>query len=281
MLVIPNYNLNIMEEKVTGKLEKLEKILKNMESVIIAYSGGVDSTFLLAVVRKVLRKENLLAVTARTEVESKEEIDEAKRLCSYLDVNQEIISYSLLENSDFSSNPINRCYFCKKILIKKLKRMAEERGFECILDGSHLEDDEDIRYGKNALVEEGIRSPLREAGFRKEEIRIASREMGLPTWNKPSSPCLSSRIPIGTPITPQALERIERGERVLKEAGFLIVRLRDHFPIARIEVEKDEIGKFLEDGVRERVIKGLREIGYKFVTVDLEGYRPGSFHKSQ
>jgi uncharacterized protein len=268
-----------MEKNLIKKIERLKKILKKMESIVVAYSGGVDSTFLLALARKILGKDNVLAVTAQTEVESREEIKEAKEISLSLDVNHEIITYSLLRNNDFSSNPLNRCYFCKKILTKRLKKIAEEKGFKWVVDGSHLEDEEDIRYGKIALIEEGIRSPLKEAGFRKEEIRTASAEMNLPTWNKPSSPCLSSRIPIGTPITIEALRRIEKGEMVLKEAGFSVFRLRDHFPVARIEIGKNEFGKIMDERVREKIVKALKDLGYKFISLDLEGYRQGSFHR--
>ena len=259
------------------KLEKLEKILKEMERFIIAYSGGVDSTFLLAVSRKVIGKENLIAVTAKTEVESEEEIEEAKKFCKLLDVNHEIIKYSLLKNKDFSSNPLNRCYFCKKILIKKLKEIAEERNFKWIVDGTNAEDEKDIRYGKIALAEEGVRSPLKEAGLRKEEIRYFSKEIGLPTWNKPSNACLASRIPVGREITMEAINRIEKGEKILKNIGFNIVRLRDHFPIARIELE--EMEKIFQKEIREEIIRGLKELGYKFITIDLEGYKQGSFYR--
>ncbi|MBC7128483.1 MAG: ATP-dependent sacrificial sulfur transferase LarE [Thermoplasmatales archaeon] len=259
------------------KLEKLEKILKDMGRFIIAYSGGVDSTFLLAVSRKVIGKENLLAVTAQTEVESKEDIEDAKKICKLLDVSHEVINYSLLENINFSSNPFNRCYFCKKILIKKLKEIAEERNFNWIADGTNAEDEEDIRYGKIALAEEGVRSPLKEAGLRKEEIRYISKEMGIPIWNKASNACLASRIPIDVPITTASLKRIEEGEKLLKKFGFNVVRLRDHFPIARIELE--EIEKIFQKEIREEIIKGLKELGYKFITIDLEGYRFACFHR--
>ncbi|MEM2934980.1 MAG: ATP-dependent sacrificial sulfur transferase LarE [Candidatus Thermoplasmatota archaeon] len=259
------------------KLKKLEKILKDMERFIVAYSGGVDSTFLLAISRKVIGKENLLAVTAQTELGIRGDIEDAKKICKLLDVNHRIIKYSLLEKNDFSSNPFNRCYICKKILIKKLKEIAEEKNFKCIADGTNAEDSKDVRYGVIANREEGIRSPLKEAGFKKEEIRYLSREMRLPNWSKPSNACLATRIPFGVAIDIEAIKRIEKGEKLLKNMGFNVVRLRDHFPVARIEL--DEIEKILKEDVRKEVIKWLKELGYKFVTVDLEGYRAGSFYR--
>ncbi|MBC7080979.1 MAG: ATP-dependent sacrificial sulfur transferase LarE [Thermoplasmatales archaeon] len=259
------------------KLKRLEEILKDMDRFIVAYSGGVDSTFLIAVSRKIVGKENLLAVIAKTEVNSEEEVEEAKKLCGALDINHKIAEYSLLEKSDFSSNPFNRCYFCKKILIEKLMKIAEEGNFKWIADGTNAEDSKDIRYGLIALEESGIRSPLKEAGFNKEEIRYLSKKMKLPTWNKPSNACLASRIPFGVPITFESIKRIEEGEKILKKIGFKVVRLRDHFPIARIEV--DDFKKILSDNIRKEIIKELKGLGYKFISVDLEGYRCGSFYR--
>ncbi|MEW6455395.1 MAG: ATP-dependent sacrificial sulfur transferase LarE [Acidobacteriota bacterium] len=270
-----------MENILRLKERKLAKILKNMGSILVAFSGGVDSSFLLAFSRRVLGNKNVLGVTTISEVESEDEIREAKKIGEKLNVKHIIYKYSALENPEFVKNPPNRCYFCKTDIYKSLLKIAEENNIKWVADGSHSDDIRDGRPGLKALKEMNIRSPLAEAGLKKEEIRKLSKKMNLPTWNKPANPCLSSRIPFGTPITEEAISRIDKGERFLKSLGYKVFRLRDHFPIARIEIEKKEFQKILKKpGLSKKIVDFMKSLGYTYITLDLEGYRSGSLEET-
>lgn len=261
-----------------AKLNNLNTILKSFDSLLIAYSGGVDSTFLLKVARDLLG-DSVLAVTAKSETYSQSECNEAIQIARQYHVNHMIISTKELEYPHFKSNPINRCYYCKNELFKKLKELAQKKNIQHIVDGTNFDDTDDFRPGLKALKELDIRSPLKEAGLTKKEIRLLSHEMGLPTWNKPALACLASRFPYGTEITPPKLNRVEQAETFLHELGFKQVRVRHHNNIARIEVSQEEIERISSPDYRDIIIIKLKELDYQYITLDLQGFRTGSMNE--
>lgn len=258
------------------KLKKLQKILQEMQSVLVAYSGGVDSTFLLKVACDVLGKQ-VLAVTADSLTYPAAELNLAKKMAKDLGARHKIIRTQELEDKRFSANPLNRCYFCKKELFSRLKKIAQANKIDFVVDASNLSDKEDFRPGNKAKIELGVRSPLQEAGLNKEEIRSLSKKLKLPTWQKPALACLASRIPYGSSISPVLLRRIERAESILHQAGFPEVRLRSYNGLCRIEVDKRRIPLLISR--RNSVIGKLKKLGYNYITVDLEGYRTGSLNQ--
>jgi uncharacterized protein len=261
-----------------SKLDRLKNILKEMERVLVAFSGGVDSSFLLRVGKEVLG-DNILAVTACSATYPQAELETAKQIAQLLDVRHIIIDSEELDIPEFQDNPPNRCYYCKKELFGKLKELAFQEGIGFVVDGSNVDDLGDHRPGMVAAQEMGIRSPLREAGLTKREIRAYSKDLGLSTWEKPPFACLSSRFPYGEKITREKLYRVDQAEEYLRNKGFRQIRVRHHDTIARIEVYKSDLGKFLEIGLAEEVVTKLKELGFKYVTLDLEGYRSGSMNE--
>lgn len=259
-------------------MNKLKTILKKLGSVVVAYSGGLDSTFLLKAAIDVLGKGNVLAVTARSQTYPLSEYKEAKALAKKIGANHVTILTDELGIKNFKSNPVNRCYYCKKELFKKLDAIRGRRGFNHVLDGTNFDDLKDIRYGRQAAEELGVRSPLLEARITKADIRKFSKRLNLPTWNKPSFACLASRFPFNSPISARGLIRIDRAEEALKRLGFKQVRVRIHGNIARIEFYKDDFRKVLNPSTIKSAVSKIKSLGFKYVTLDLEGYRTGSMH---
>ena len=243
------------------KLEKLKSILAGMEKVLIAYSGGVDSTLLLKVAGDVLGKE-VLAVIAGSETYPEKEIREAKKIASALNARYQVIQTHEVENPDFLKNPPQRCYYCKQELFSRLKEIARAEGIPYVLDGSNYDDKADFRPGAKAGKELGVRSPLRDARLTKNEIRQLSKRYRLPTWDKPSLACLASRFPYQTRIEKKSLRQIGQAEDFLRELGFGQLRVRHHGQVARIEIDPGEFSRIFRDNVRQKIVRRLKGLGY-------------------
>lgn len=270
--------MNAISQETLEKYAKLQGLLKEMEKVLVAFSGGVDSTFLLRVAKDVLGK-NILAVIASSETYPIKEKEAAIKLAKEIDVSYRVIQTEELENPEFAKNPPKRCYFCKIELFSKLKEIASEEGIYYVLDGSNFEDQSDFRPGLQAAQELGIRSPLKESGLIKDEIRELSKKLGLSTWDKPSMACLSSRFPYYTLINKEDLVQIDQAEEFLRGLGISQLRVRHHGQIARIEVESEEIPKLMDAGTRDKIVQEFKRLGYTYVTIDLSGYRTGSMNE--
>ena len=268
----------IQESDLLEKLNRLKNILADMGSAAVAFSGGVDSTFLLKVARDVLG-DRCIGIVALSESYLPEEAEEARELANQIGVECVFIETQELQNEQYASNPTNRCYYCKKELFAKMFEVAESRGIKWLLYGANADDLGDFRPGSQAAKEVNARAPLVEAGITKAEIRELSRRLGLPTWNKPASACLASRVPYGTRITADILNRIASAERFLKQKGFTQVRVRHHSDIARIEVPREEFSRLLEGDTAAEIVTKLKELGYVYVTLDLQGFRSGSMNE--
>jgi pyridinium-3,5-biscarboxylic acid mononucleotide sulfurtransferase len=271
--------LAALPSALAARYEALRDLLLDMGRVLVAYSGGVDSTFLLAVTAECLG-EDVLAVTGLSPSIPAAEREEAARLAQQIGAPHRFIETSEMERPGYVANAPDRCYFCKTDLFETLQALARAEGYAWVVDGSNLDDQGDLRPGREAARQQGVRSPLVEAGFTKAAIRDLSHAMDLPTWDKPAMACLASRIPHGTPVTIERLGQVEAAEAALRALGFQQVRIRHHETIARIELPPGERARLLDPALAEEVARRVKAAGYQYAVLDLEGYRPGGRPKS-
>jgi uncharacterized protein len=269
----------MLTETTNEKYLKLKSILRDMQSVAIGYSGGVDSTLLLKVAVDVLR-ENAVAMIGRSETYPTREFEEAVKIAESIRARYVVVTTEETDILKFKENPANRCYFCKTELFGKLDGIAAREGLKWIADGTITDDVGDFRPGMKAKSEKNVRSPLLEAELSKAEVRQISKQLGLPTWDKPAFACLSSRFPYGMQITKENLTRIDNAETLLRDEGFRFFRVRFHDNrTARIEVGAQEINRLLDDELRDKMVSHLKQLGFTYVTLDLQGYRTGSMNE--
>ena len=261
-----------------AKLAHLRDFFRPLPSVMVAFSGGVDSTFVLKVAHETIG-DRVLALTTTSPTMPDDDRLSALEMARLIGARHLVIESNELEIPGYARNPIDRCYLCKHNLFTVCEAKARELQIDDIVDGLNLDDLNDYRPGIKAASEKRVRHPLVEAGMSKADIRELSRAMGLPTWDRPASPCLSSRFPYGTTITPDGLRQVEQGERLLHAMGFRVARVRFHGEVARLEVEADEIPRLLEPLTRATIDRELKQLGFRFVTVDLKGFRSGSLNE--
>ncbi|MCX8011679.1 MAG: ATP-dependent sacrificial sulfur transferase LarE [Desulfobacterota bacterium] len=274
---IKNFKIDAL---LSSKANFLRKTIRNLGKVAVAFSGGIDSTFLLKVAQEELG-ENVFAITGNSLLIPEEELHSTCQIANSFGASHSLIEIGVLTNSAFCQNPPERCYICKHVLFEKIQAIAYEKGIPIVIEASNFDDHSDFRPGIRALQEKGIKSPLMEAKLTKKEVRRLARAVGIPNWDKPSQACLASRFPYGEKITIEKIKKVAEAEKFIRELGFRQVRVRsyDNNNLARIEVENKDIGKFINPEIRKKIIDKLKFLGFIYLTFDLEGYRSGSMNK--